>query len=259
VPAVLVGWWYIRLLSVTGSVLGNRGSLTSTGGGSVHGPGLSHLPSIVWMWLTTVYRSYWFDYNAYEMQVRDVWFWLPIVGMILGGIALVVFVVRRIAPRLRDHERPLTRQLVLCAFPAFVLLLPPLGLDSLRATKGILFVTAQGRFINPAYPALAVVLVALLRGFGRRLQAVLVALTVAGAFVVYWHTFARWVLERFYGPAQGHWLRELAHAAWDKPYFITQTSLAAMVVVGVGAFVLAYGLVLYRELPRRRVASTAAQ
>ena len=35
VPAVLAGWWYVRLLIVTHSILGKGGSLTSA---TAHGP-----------------------------------------------------------------------------------------------------------------------------------------------------------------------------------------------------------------------------
>ena len=57
---------------------------------------------------------------------------------------------------------------------------------------------------------------------------------VAAAFVSYWHTWIRWVLERYYGAIDGHWLRALLHASYDKPNFVTQNSLAVMLIVGRG-------------------------
>ncbi len=42
IPAVLTGWWYVRLIIVTHSILGAKGSLTSS---HVQGPGLGHAPA----------------------------------------------------------------------------------------------------------------------------------------------------------------------------------------------------------------------
>jgi methionine synthase II (cobalamin-independent) len=54
-------------------------------------------------------------------------------------------------------------------------------------------------------------------------------------FLFYWHTWVVWCLERFYGAVNGHWLRALLHASYDKPAFITETSLAVMAAVAVAA------------------------
>jgi hypothetical protein len=77
---------------------------------------------------------------------------------------------------------------------------------------------------------------------------------VAAAFVFYWHTWIRWVLERFYGTIDGHWLRALRHASYDKPAFITQNSLAVIMVAAMLSFVAAYLVTLRGSLPGRGAA-----
>ena len=68
----------------------------------------------------------------------------------------------------------------------------------------------------------------------------------------YWHTWFVWVLERFYGAIDGHWLRALRHASYDKPAFITQSSLAAMLIAAILAFVAAYVITLGGSLRGRK-------
>ena len=259
IPAVLAGWWYVRLVIVTGSILGERGSLTSANG--AHGPGILHAPAVAWNWITLVYRSYWFDYLAYEVRHEDIWFWLPVIGMVIVAAGFVALLIRT-RRTLFDPSRSELRVVLLLTLTALLLLLPPLALDTLRGVRGLPFTTEQGRFLTPAYPGLAVIAVLALREltrFSRRAYPIAVGVFVAAAFVFYWHTWINWVLERFYGPIDGHWGRALYHASFYKPNFITEGSLAAIMVAAIGAFVLAYALTLWAGLlgPPRRGASGA--
>jgi hypothetical protein len=240
-PVLLAGWWYLRLLVVTGSLLGEKGSLTS---GGTHGPGLLHAPSIAWRWISGVYRSYWFDYNSFEVRHQDLWFWLPAVGIVLVALGFVLL-VRRTWRTWKRPESPELRQVALLTFTALLLLGPPLALDTLRGVSGLSFTTQQGRFLTPAYPALAVIAVIAMRELvarRERLYRYLVAALVAGSFILYCHTWIVWVLERFYGPINGHFVRALFHASFDKPNFVTQWSLLALVIAAAVSFVGAYAL-----------------
>jgi hypothetical protein len=248
VAVAVAGWWYVRLLIDTHSILGERGSLTSAKG--AHGLGITHLPSVAWSWITSVYRGYWFDYLTYEVRNQDLWFWLPAVGIVIVAVGFAAFVARARRTLLRPEGFEL-RGVLLITLAALVLLLPPWGLDTLRGLRGLPFNTQQGRFLTPAYPGLAVIAVIALRELTRRWPRafpVSVGAFVAGAFVFYWHTWFGWVLERFYGAIDGHWLRALRHASYDKPAFITQNSLAVILVAAMLAFIAAYVLTLAASL-----------
>ncbi len=252
-PAVLAGWWYVYAVSVTGSILGEKGSLTAS---HFAGPGILHVPSIAWQWLASVYRSYWFDYLGYEVRRQDVWFWLPLVGIIIVAAGFSLLIGRTWRTR-TDPASAELRQVAVLVVTALLLLAPPGGLDVLRGARGLPFGENQGRFLTPAYPGLAVIAVLALRELSAkrpRLFPLSVAAMVIGAFVFYCHTWIVWVLERFYGPIAGHWLRALYHASYDKPNFITQGSLAAMMIVAVLAFISAFAVVIWGAWPGRRSA-----
>jgi hypothetical protein len=244
VAVVLVGWWYVRLFIVTHSILGEEGSLTS---GGTHGPGILHAPSLIWQWFSQVYRSYWFDYLSYEVRQTDIWFWLPLIGIVIV-LAGFVLLVRRLAGTLTSGESPLLRQVAILALTALVLLLPPLALDILRGARGLPFTSIQGRYLTPAYPGLAVIAVLALKELTARIpraQAPAIAISVVAAFTLYWHTWVTWVLERFYGQIGGHWGRALYHASFDKPNFITETSLTVLLLAAVAAFAAAFALAVF--------------
>jgi hypothetical protein len=249
-PVVLAGWWYVYLVSVTGSILGEKGSLTAS---QSSGPGILHVPSIAWQWLTTVYRSYWFDYLSYEVRRQDVWFWLPVVGIIIvaAGFALLI---RRTWRTLTDPGSPELRQVFVLVFIALLLLAPPWSLDTYRGTRGLPFIENQGRFLTPAYSGLAVIAVLALRELTARRPGWFgpaAGALVIGSFVFYCHTWIVWVLERFYGPIAGHWLRALYHASYDKPNFITQGSLAALALAAAASFIAAFVLTVWGTWPAR--------
>jgi hypothetical protein len=253
-PAVLAGWWYVRLVIVTHSILGQRGSLTA--GQGAHGPGILHLPWVAGQWLAAVYRGYWFDYLTYEVRTQDIWFWLPVVGMVIVAAGFVMLLIRSRRTLLKPAGFEL-RGVLLITLGALVLLVPPWALDTLRGVQGLPFNTQQGRFLTPAYPGLAVIAVIAVRELtrsGRRAFPAAIAVLVAADFVFYWHTWFIWVLQRFYGAIDGHWLRALRHASYDKPAFITQTSLAAILIVAILAFLSAYLVTVCGSLTRRGAA-----
>ncbi|HEX3978083.1 MAG TPA: glycosyltransferase family 39 protein [Solirubrobacteraceae bacterium] len=244
IPAVLTGWWYVRLVIVTHSILGANGSLTAS---HVRGPGLGHAPAIAWEWIGNVYRSYWFDYNNYEVRVEDLWFWLPVVAMAIVAAGFVRLVIRRMRTLFAPEGSEL-RVVFIIVLTALLLVVPPLALDVLRGTRGLPFVTQQARFLTPAYPGLAVIAVLALReltGFARRAYPIAVGILVTATFVFYCHTWVVWTLERFYGAIHGHWLRALRHASYDKPNFVTPGFLATLIVLGVLAFVSAFVLTVW--------------
>lgn len=255
IPAIIAGWWYVYLLIKTHSILGERGSLTASHG--AHGPGLLHFPSVAWGWISQVYRSYWFDYLSYEVRTEDIWFWLPAIGIAIVAAGFVTFLVRTRGTTFsaKGAER---QAVLLITLSALLLVLPPLLLDTWRGVHGLVPTTEQGRFLTPAYPALAVVAVVALRELTRRVPRAfpwVLLSAVAAAFIFYWHTWIVFCLQRFYGAAHGHWLRELFHASWDKPTFVTQDYLAVIWILAVMAFL---GAVVTTFVGARRGPGAAA-
>jgi hypothetical protein len=257
IPLVLTGWWYALELINTGSLLGERGSLTAAHG---TGPGITHAPAIAWEWLNDIYRGYWFDYNDFEVRTRNIWFWAPLIGMVISAAGFVLLCIRRGRRLFRPEDTEMRAVLVL-VLTALVLLLPPWGLDTLRGVRGLPFVTAQARFLAPAYPGLAVVAILAFRELTRgvrRLFPIAVAVLVAANFVLFCHTWVVWTLERFYGPIHGHWIRALLHASYDKPRFITQWSLLAFGLGALTCFVVGYFVAVLGAVREGRRSTPAA-
>jgi hypothetical protein len=261
IPLVVAGWWYVHLVSVTGSVLGDKGGgvgLASAAGPHPQSPQWGQIPSVAWHWLANVYRGYWFDYLVYEVHTGTIWFWLPAIGstIVAAGIVLLI----RDAIRSPAGRGPQLQTAGLLALSAILLLLPPWVLDTYRGIQGLSFITQQGRFLTPAYPGLAVLAVLALGQLTagrRRAFPIATGILLVAAFVFYWHTWIVFVLRRFYGPIGGHWLRAFYHASFDKPAFITQTVLFAMAVVAIVAFVAAFVTTIIGSRRRSRPARVA--
>lgn len=266
IPLVLAGWWYVYLKITTHSVLGALGGFSiapAAPSASAHIPGLWHFPFWAWLWIQEVYRNYWFSYLFYEVRAQGIWFWLPVVGIVIVVAGLVIFLVRNRGVGFTPDGGQ-RRGVLLVLLTAMLLTAVPLFSDTWREVHGIPFLTQQGRFLTPAYPGLAVIAVLALgelTRFRRRLFPTAVGLFVAAAFLLYWHSWVLWVLKRFYGLPDGHWLRELLHASYDKPAFVTQYSLAAMGVIAVAAFAAAFLITVagaWRD-ERRRIDHRAEQ
>jgi hypothetical protein len=250
IAAVLAGWWYVYLVIKTHSILGERPNLIAS---QVKGPGLSAAPRIAGQWIGEVYKSYWFDYNDYEVRVHDLWFYLPVVGMVIVAAGFSRLLWRRLRTMFRPEGAEM-RIVAIIVFTAFVLIVPPLALDTLRGTRGLPFVTEQARFLAPAYPGLAVIAILALReltAFSRRAFPIAVGVLVAASFVLFCHTWVIWTLERFYGQIHGHWLRALYHASYGKPTFITRYSLAVMICLALLAFVAGFVVTVRGSWPGR--------
>jgi hypothetical protein len=246
IPVVCAGWWYVYMLIKTHSVLGEEGNVTSaaTGGSGAHGPGLSGLPHAAWLWFSTVYRNYWFNYLFYDVKANGMLFWLPLVGIGIVSVGLVLYLIRSRGTTFSESGAR-RRAVLLILWTCVVLVVPPMSLDWWRFIRGGEFLVAQGRFLTPAYPGLAVIAVIAmgeLTRYGRRAWPIATALLVACSFCLYWATWLRWALEGFYGFADGHWLRLLYRASYFKPTWVTETSLAIMFAFAIVSFVYGFGI-----------------
>ena len=266
VSLVLAGWWEVYVHSATNSFLGEakfaaptathaHAAVSSAVAAVAPGPSfwhaLSQMPPIMWLWIQQVYRSYWFSFLFYEVQPVNYWFWLPVLGMVIVVAGLLVHMIRR-GRYTFSADGGVQRSILLLLFTAGLLAIVPMWLDSWSLIHGGAFLTQQGRFLTPAYPGLAVltvIAVGELTRHGRRLYPFATAAVVIAAFLLYWHSWIRWVLEAFYGFILG-WHLELLHASFDKPSFITPDSLAAIWAVALVAFGAAFVVAVvgaYRE------------
>jgi 4-amino-4-deoxy-L-arabinose transferase-like glycosyltransferase len=259
--AAVTAWWFRISIPETHSVLGARVSVTSgpSAEGAV-GTGMSMLQATS-EWISRVYRGYWFNYLEYEVTQRDLWYYLPLAAGVVGLVTLIV-TVASLRRTLRDPERPEPRQILLLVAAALMLVLPPLWFDTRAAMAGEAFTVVQGRFLAPAFPAVAVVFVLAVTHALRRIRVAgpaAIAAVVAVACVSYGHTWVRWCLERFYGPVDGDWIAAFERAAWDKPVWIGPGWFAALAVVAIVAAVSAFALTLsasLRERPQRQSAAS---
>jgi 4-amino-4-deoxy-L-arabinose transferase-like glycosyltransferase len=253
--AVATAWWWRIVLPETHSLLGARVAIASgpakvTGGSAV----IPSLPDAVYNWLDAVYRGYWFDYLGYEVPAQGFWYYLPlVVGCI--GLAALAWLVVSLRRTLFDPERPVLRQVVLLVAAALALLLPPLWFDVRNAMAGHAFSVQQGRFVVPAYAAVAVLFVLAvsyaLRG-SRRLAPAVLGAVVALSFVSYCHTWVRWCLERFYGPVHGDWTAAFRRASFDKPEWVGAGWFTGLAIVGIVAFAAAFAIAVRGSVRERR-------
>jgi hypothetical protein len=241
IPAILAGWWYVYLHATTNSVLGEAHfgpAAKAAPGGPALLTAISHMPAVAWVWIQQVYRNYWFSYLFYEVRAGNVWFWLPVVGIVIVAAGFVLFLVRGRRTVFRPEGGPL-RSVLIITMTALLLWAIPMWKDVWSAVHGGGFLLQQGRFMTPAYPglaAIAVLAIGELTARRRRLYPVAVAGLIVGAFLLYWYSWVAYVLRDFYGVIAGHWLRALLHASYDKPSFITQNSLLVIWLLALAAF-----------------------
>jgi hypothetical protein len=146
---------------------------------------------------------------------------------------------------------PLVRQANLMIAAILILYLPPLGTDILRRFNGEGFILVAGRFLLPAYPAaVALLLIGLRELVPRRFMAwacgALVAVSAAFMWTVWWDTY----VHRYYGDAG--WSELFRRMSFDRPEFVTQTTLWIALIAALAAFAAFAGLVLARALRDRR-------
>lgn len=249
VLAVGAGWWYVRSYIEYGSVTG------ATTGGVDPGPrqGAPATLDNLWTWITSwtgyTYRTYWFHHVWTEAPKGRIHFYLPgyigAIGML--GLALVVFRIRR---ELLDPERPLLRQIVLLTAAALSLYLAIMWVDIKHMLDGTGFSMVGGRYLVPAYAGVAALLVVGLRELIReRLQPLMLAglALLAGWFC--WKVYVLNYMYRYYGNEQTSWDTLFRNMSFDRPEFVTPTSLKVTVALLALALVAAVVALIAGNLP----------
>jgi hypothetical protein len=258
VTVALAGWWYVIMFLETGSPIGNKGTIawnepTSGWIASVQVWFLNFQSA--WDWLRDVYWNYWVFQFPYEVGPTDGWEFVPFAAALVG-LAGLVLLIWRSCRTLFDPARPTLRQAIVLAGAPIGVTLPFFLLDMWRATHGMPFITATGRFSLAAYSAVATLFVLGLNELaGKRAwrSAVLVCGGVALSFAYYIHTYAVWGLERYYGSLGD----ALYHATWDKPRWVTETFVWTLAVIACVSFVAAWIVVGVTHWRRRMTSASS--
>ena len=235
VIAVVIGWWYVHSRisyhSFTGEIIAPQPD-TPPAAPAAPKPGASGLGdylSSTRTWLADAYKTGWFHYQNFEAPGGRWFYFLP------GGVAAVTLLglvgllwTRRSWARAADH--PLARQVVVLALAVPALALPFLVADVRRVADGSYFLTNAGRFVLPAYPA-GVILAICAIGWltSRQARPFAYGAITAGAAWFCWHTWSMNYADRYFGKVGlGEQLRRMS---FDRPEFVTQTSLTLLLVV----------------------------
>jgi hypothetical protein len=259
---VLVGWWYVYSWidygSLTGEVkaaLGEPRTLLAAldpVAAPLAAASLGDYFGWTRSWLADAYKTGWFHYLNFESP-RGRWFYfLPgaLIALCSLGLAGLLWSLRR---RWREPGAPLVRQLALLAIAPLTLILPFLLRDLSRKSDGLEFLNAAGRFVLPSYPAAVVCAVcALLWLFRREAQALVIGAVVA---LSAWFCALVWsdnYFDRYFGEASfGEQLRRMS---FDRPTFITQTSLTVWIALTLATLVALAALLVVHGRRERRAA-----
>jgi 4-amino-4-deoxy-L-arabinose transferase-like glycosyltransferase len=245
----LAAWWYIRAKLTYGSFTGATTSLADTSQSTVPATerGIAATsPGELWAyareWIALTYRTYWWHFMSFESPSnQSPWFFLPMIvgGAGIAGLARIAWVGRR---TLLSPDDPLLRQVVLMVLATLIVIVPFLGVDVVRRIDGLGFMVNGGRYLLPAYGAVAVLLVVGLRGLvGERLLTPALVGVAAVASVFGLRVYDFHYLNRYYGHADiGELLRRLS---FDRPEIVTPTTIAIVIVLAgaaaAGAWLLA--------------------
>jgi hypothetical protein len=248
------GWWYLRSLIVYDSATGFTG-LQGTG---QHAPAtLANLWDWAREWTGFTYRTYWFHHLFYEAPKGAIYYYVPLYAGFLGMLGVALAAVRR-RRELLSAENPLLRQIVLLTAAALALYLGVMGTDIKHKIDGIGFNMVGGRYLLPAYAGVVTLLVVGLRElFRERAQPlVLAGLAALGGWFC-WSVYGRNYLHRYYGPDDLGWQELFRRMSFDRPEFVTPTSLTVAMLLVFATLVAAVVCVAVGTRPPRRTALSA--
>jgi 4-amino-4-deoxy-L-arabinose transferase-like glycosyltransferase len=248
VVAALAGWWYLRSLIEYGTLTGAATEVVPSGPGEPATVG--NILGLVSEWTKLTYRTYWWHFYWWEAPRESIFFYVPYAVGGIGALGLVAMFWRRRRGLLTKAD-PLARQAILMIAAILILFGPPLATDILRRLNGEGFILVAGRFLLPAYPAAVVLLLVGVRELvPRRFLAwaagALLAVSAAFLWTVWWDTY----VHRYYGDAG--WGELFRRMSFDRPEFVTQTTIWIALIATVATFAAFAGLLLARALGERR-------
>jgi hypothetical protein len=227
VVLVGAGWWYL------GGLIFN-----STLTGEVAGPvadsdaapfTLGHTWSLAREWTGYTYRTYWFHHYWYEAPRSSPIYYLPGFIGALGalGLGLLAWSLRR---TFLSRENPLLRQAAFLVLLALALYVPLLVVDLRHWYDGQGFSMTGGRYLLPAYAGVAALLVVGLRElFAERTQPVVFSALAALSALFCWKVWTVNYVHRYYGDSKASWQTIFRNMSFDRPEFVTATTLRVAV------------------------------
>ena len=228
---VVAGWWYVRSKIVYGS---STGAVPSSGGGAHVSASLSQLLSWTKEWTGQTYKTYWWHFLWPEVLTHTFWYYVPaLVGSVgVLGVFGAAWSERR---RLLDPANPRLRQIVVMVAAALSLFLTFLAVDLQRRIDGLSFYVNSGRYLLPAYAAVATLFVVGLLHLVERAARPLVFGAVS-VFATYFslRVFDINYVQRYFGDEGiGELLRRVS---FDRPSFVTPFTLGALLALIVALF-----------------------
>lgn len=235
-----VGGWFAYSIATYGSVTGVvLAPVAADAGASLSSVTLGDYLLIAREWFGQTYRTAWFHYLGFEAPAGRWYYFVPAFAVMLGLLGAVGGVVESL--RRREYRFVVHASLLIAATSAIAL--PFLGLDVLRRADGQGFLVDGGRYLLPAYPAMAVLCVFGVRWLVRKDGLPIVSafsLTLAGTFCAYvWKVH---YADRYFGDVGLS--EQMRRISFDRPEFVTTASLTALLTCIIGlALVFAGSLV----------------
>jgi hypothetical protein len=192
-------------------------------------PGTSSAIADLWTytkdWTSLTYRTYWYHHFYFEANPGARYFHLPLYAGIVAGVGLLVVLARNWRRPLAP-DRPLLRQILLLVLAALALYLPILAIDLKHFVDGLGFSMTGGRYLLPAFPGVAVLMVLGFRELTpRRAEPFVYAAGAALAAYFCWTVWLREYVDRYYGAEGTSWGTRLRNMSFDRPEFVTPTTL----------------------------------
>jgi 4-amino-4-deoxy-L-arabinose transferase-like glycosyltransferase len=239
---VLAAWWYVRARIVYGSATGSTTPITG-GPGAPGGASLGQLLDWAREWTGLTYRTYWFHFLWFNGPGPVFGKFVPIyfgaAGML--GLACLAWLRRR---TLLVLDQPLLRQLLVLLVAALAFFIPFMVVDVMRRADGLPFYVNGGRYLLPAYAAVAVLFIAGIDQLVRRELRPFVFTAIGGVALAFgFWVYCKFSLFFYFGKADvGALFRSLT---FNRPEFVTQGFVWAL-VLAICASLAAFAGALWR-------------
>jgi hypothetical protein len=255
VVLVGAGWWYLAGLVLNDTVTGQV--MASPSADNPYGVTLDRVWDLTREWTGHTYRTYWFHHFNYEAPKGSPFFYLPgyigALGML--GLGVAAFRLRR---TLLSAEQPVLRQCAFLVALVFALYLPLLVVDLKHWFDGAGFSMTGGRYLLPAYAGVAVLLIVGLRELiAERVQPVVFTGLAALAAFFCWKIWTGNYVHRYYGDKKASWETIFHNMSFDRPEFVTATSLRIAMGLLFASLIAAALCVAFGTRPPREGARVA--